>query len=150
MQQTVQTIEVSATPQQLFDVVADVGSYPGWATGVTEAEVLASDERGRPRRARMVIAAFHKRISYELDYTCEEPHRLEWTALPGPDLRAMDGYYEFVPLEEGGTRVIYALRADPAFPIPGFIRRQVEKTIVTTALRGLKRHTEAIAGRAET
>lgn len=149
MQQTVQTIEVSATPQQLFDVAADIAAYTDWATGVKEAEVLSSDDRGRPQRARMVIEGFIKRISYELSYTYDEPHRLEWAAIPGPDIRAMDGYYEFVALDDGGTRVIYALRADPAFPIPGFIRRQVEKQIVTTALRELKRHTEAIAGRTE-
>lgn len=146
MQQTVQTIEVSASPQQLFDVAADLDAYPQWATGVEAVDVLQTDAGGRPLRVRMVVDGFIKRITYVLEYSYDEPRRLEWTAEPGTDIKAMDGYYEFVALDDGGTRVIYALRADPAFPIPGFIRRQAERRIVTTALRELKRHTESMAG----
>jgi len=34
---------------------------------------------------------------------------------------------------------------DPAFSIPGFLRRQAEKQIVGTALRGLKKRAEETA-----
>ena len=39
-----------------------------------------------------------------------------------------------------------ALRATPAFTIPGFLRRQVEKQIVGTALRGLRERVTAQIG----
>jgi hypothetical protein len=39
--------------------------------------------------------------------------------------------------------VLFALRVDPAFTVPGFLRRQAEKQIVSSALRGLKRRAEA-------
>jgi hypothetical protein len=34
---------------------------------------------------------------------------------------------------------VYALTVDTKFTIPGFIKRQAEKQIVNTALRGLRR-----------
>ena len=56
----------------------------------------------------------------------------------------MDGCYEFEPLEGGGTQILYALRVEPAFVVPGFLRRQAEKEIVKRAVRGLKQHAETI------
>ena len=66
-----------------------------------------------------------------------------WSAEPGDDITAMDGSYQFNELDDGGTEVLYALRVDPAFSLPGFLRRQAEKQIVSSALRGLKRRAEA-------
>ena len=54
----------------------------------------------------------------------------------------MDGSYTFKSIGENRTQVVYALRAEPAFTIPGFLRRQVEKQIVSTALRGLRERVE--------
>jgi hypothetical protein len=34
---------------------------------------------------------------------------------------------------------VYSLSVEPKFTVPGFIRRQAEKQIVTTALRGLRK-----------
>jgi hypothetical protein len=40
---------------------------------------------------------------------------------------------------DGATEVVYALSVEPNFTVPGFLRRQAEKQIVTTALRGLRK-----------
>ena len=50
----------------------------------------------------------------------------------------MEGSYEFNELDDGGTEVVYALQVEPAFTVPGFLRRQAEKQIVSSALRGLE------------
>jgi ribosome-associated toxin RatA of RatAB toxin-antitoxin module len=143
---TVQSTEISATPAACFAVAADVGSYPEWATGVRTTEVLDVDARGRPARAHFVVDAMVKEIEYTLVYTYDEPNAISWVAEPGSDLKALDGSYTFRDLGDGNTEVVYALRADTAFTIPGFLRRQVEKQIVTTALRGLRERVERAAG----
>lgn len=143
---TVQSIEVDAEPAACFAVAADVAAYPEWATGVRSTEVLETDEQGRPRRAAFVIDGMVKEISYVLAYTYDEPHSMSWTAEPGDDLKALDGSYNFKDLGDGRTEIVYALRAEPAFTIPGFLRRQVEKQIVGTALRGLRERVAAVAG----
>ncbi len=144
MEGTVRCTETVASPEVLFAVAADLAAYPKWASGVRTVEVLAVDSEGRPSRARFEIDGFIRRISYELEYTYDPPRRLEWKAVPGPDIQAMEGYYEFEPLEGGGTQILYALRVAPAFVVPGFLRDQAEKEIVKRAVRGLKRYAEEI------
>lgn len=141
---TVQSIEIAATPEACFAVAADIATYPEWATGVRVTEVLDHDASGRVERAHFVIDGMVKEIAYTLRYTYEEPNRMAWTAEPGDDLNSLEGSYSFKALDDGGTEVVYALRAEPAFTIPGFLRRQVEKQIVGTALRGLRERVEQI------
>ena len=142
---TVQSIEIDAEPAACFAVASDVAAYPEWATGVRSTEVLEADADGKPLRAAFVIDGMVKEISYTLTYTYDEPYSIVWTAEPGPDLKAMEGSYTFKELGEDRTEIIYALRAEPAFTIPGFLRRQVEKQIVGTALRGLRERVAAVS-----
>lgn len=139
---TVQTIEIDASAAECFAVAADIASYPDWATGIRDIQILETGSDGRVSRAHFTIDGMVKEISYTLVYTYEEPTRISWSAEPGDDLELMDGSYAFNEVEGGKTEVVYALRAEPAFTIPGFLRRQVEKQIVGTALRGLRRQIE--------
>lgn len=143
MEGTVQRIEVSVDPQHVFEVALDLEAYPEWVTGMKEVEILDEDEFGRPLRAHMRADAMIKEINYTLVYSYELESGFSWEAEPGADIKAMAGSYEFNRLDEGGTEVVYALRVDPAFSIPGFLRKQAEKQIVSTALRGLKKRAES-------
>lgn len=143
---TIRSTETSAPPGVVFAVAADLEAYPDWATGVAAVEVLDTDEQGRAARASFTVDGFIKRISYELEYSYDEPHLIRWTAVPGEDIKEMEGSYEFRPLDEGGTAIAYALRVAPNFSVPGFLRRQAEKQIVQAALRGLRRQAEERAG----
>lgn len=135
---TFQTLEIDAPAEDLYDVVADVSLYPEWATGVKEAEVLETDAEGRVVRARFVLEGFIKEIRYVLRYHHDRPNSLSWTSEESDDLKMMEGSYTFNS-SDGATEVIYALTVEPKFTIPGFIRRQAERQIVTTALKGLRK-----------
>ena len=143
MEGTVQRIEVSAEPQHVYEVALDLEAYPEWANGVKEVEILEEDEHGRPTRVSFRADAMIKEITYTLLYSYEMEDGFSWSAEPGDDIKEMDGSYEFNALEGGSTEVLYALRVDPAFTLPGFLRRQAEKQIVSSALRGLKKRSEA-------
>lgn len=136
---TVQSIEIDAAPADIFAVALDIETYPEWASGVKQVEVLETDDEGRPHRAAFVLEGFVKEISYELVYDYDPPHRMSWKADPSPDINMLEGSYTFREKEEGATEVVYAFTVDPSFKVPGFIRRQAEKQIVTTALRGLRK-----------
>ncbi len=136
---TFQTLEIDATAEDLYDVAADIGSYPEWATGVKEVEVLETTEDGKVERARFVLEGFVKEIEYTLRYTHDRPNTLSWVAEEdSKDVKFLEGSYTFNPMD-GATEVVYALTVEPSFTIPGFLRRQAEKQIVTTALRGLRK-----------
>ncbi|MGH8913718.1 MAG: SRPBCC family protein [Acidimicrobiia bacterium] len=136
---TFQTLEIDAPAEALYDVAADIGSYPEWANGVKRVEVLATTADGKVERARFVVDVFIKEIEYVLRYTHDRPHALSWVAEDeSKDVRMLEGSYVFNPID-GATEVIYALSVEPNFIIPGYLRRQAEKQIVTTALRGLRK-----------
>ncbi len=141
---TVQSIEVSAPPQTVYEVALDLEQYPQWATGVKEVDILEEDELDRPLRVAFVADAMVKEIAYTLVYSYDMPNGFSWTAEAGEDINEMQGSYEFTELEDGSTEVLYALRVDPAFTLPGFLRRQAEKQIVSSALRGLKKRSESL------
>jgi ribosome-associated toxin RatA of RatAB toxin-antitoxin module len=146
---TVQSIETTASPDTVFEVAADLERYPEWASGVREVEIVERDAESLPRRARFVIDAMVKEISYVLTYDWSgAPESMTWEAEPNEDIRELVGSYEFSALPEGGTTIVYALRVEPGFQFPGFLRRQGEKHLISTALRGLRRRAEDIeAGR---
>lgn len=135
---TFQTLEIDATAEALYDVAADVASYPDWASGIKEVEVLESDSDGRVDRARFVVEGFVKEIEYVLKYTHDRPGMLSWVAEESNDLKMLEGSYQFAP-SDGATEVVYSLTVEPKFTIPGFLKRQAERQIVTTALRGLRK-----------
>lgn len=134
---TFQTLEIDAPAGDLYDVAADIASYPEWATGVKEVEVLETDAEDRVIRARFVLDGFVKEIEYVLRYTHDRPNALTWEAEESPDLKMLEGSYRF-NVTDDATEVLYALKVEPNFKVPGFVRRQAEKQIVTTALRGLR------------
>ncbi len=136
---TFSTLEIDASAEDLYDAAADVAAYPDWASGVKEVEVLGLDAEGRVDRARFVLEGFVKEIEYVLKYTHDRPHVLSWMAEESDDLKMLEGSYQFQPTENDATEVVYSLTVEPTFIIPGFIRRQAEKQIVTTALRGLRK-----------
>lgn len=141
---TVQKVEISAAPQHVFEVALDLEAYPEWADGVKSVEITKEDDYGRPETADFVIEAMIKEISYTLTYDYEYENGFAWTATPNADIKLLEGRYEFNELGDG-CAVVYALKIDPVFTVPGFLRRQAEKQIVGTALRGLKKRAEESA-----
>jgi uncharacterized membrane protein len=136
---TFQTLEIDAPAEALYDVAADIASYPEWATGVKEVEVLERTSEGLVERARFVVAGMVKEIEYVLRYTHDRPNVLSWVAEEdSKDVKMLEGSYTFTAVD-GATEVVYALTVEPNFKMPGFLRRQAENQIVTTALRGLRK-----------
>ncbi len=142
---TVQSIEIGAPPEFIFEVLADLESYPEWITAMREVEILERDGDGRPQRVHFLVDAMIKVISYDLEYEYDPPAKMAWTAVPGEDIRQMVGSYELTPLSDEVTDVVYALLVEPAFTVPGFLRRQAEKQLIGTALRGLKKRVDQLA-----
>ncbi len=139
---TIQSIEIAAEPADIFAIAADVSAYPDWAQGVRSVDVHETDDHGRPARATFTIDGMMKPITYTLAYEYSEPESISWEAEPGSDIKEMKGSYQFKSIESG-TEVVYALRVELGFTLPGFVRRQAERQIVGVALRGLKKQAES-------
>ena len=142
MEGTAQTIEVAASQQFVYEIALDIETYPDWAGGVKSVAVTEEDEYGRPTVADFTVDAMIKETAPSATPLAAGAHAFAWTARPNDDLTLLEGTYTFNVIDDDNTEVIYALRAEPNFTVPGFLRRQAEKQIVGTALRGLKKRAE--------
>jgi hypothetical protein len=141
---TSSSITVATAQAAVMKVIADFSAYPEWATGVRSAEVLESGPDGRPLRVRFGLDAGVIKDSYVLAYDWDGDGSVRWRLVePGSMVTEMAGAYELAGDGEG-TRVSYELTVGTRVPMLGIIRRRAEKTIIETALKGLKSRAESI------
>jgi carbon monoxide dehydrogenase subunit G len=140
--QTESRITIDAPQAAVMAVIADLTSYPEWAGGVKSVEVLTEYDDGRPGDARFSLDSGPIKDSYVLAYEWEGDDAVSWTmGEPGSMVSGMDGRYELTPSGDS-TEVVYKLAVDVKIPMLGMIKRKAEKTIVDTALKGLKKRVE--------
>jgi ribosome-associated toxin RatA of RatAB toxin-antitoxin module len=138
-----QTIEIDASPEELFAIVSDLESYPEWVDAMREVEILDVDDNDLPLRSTMTLDVSVRTVRYTLSYEYDYPVSMEWTSEEGGDIRRIDGSYRFDQDAEGEpTTVTYELTIDPGFPVPGFLMRKAQQAIISAALNGLKQQAE--------
>ncbi len=130
------TTVVAASPEACYALIADIESYPLWATDVSSAAVIKSDPDGRVETAAFCVEALGRTARYTLAYDhAGAPRHLRWKLVDGDVVRQLDGCYEFIPTAEPGrTEVLYQLELELAVPLPGFVKRRAERRIAHTAL----------------
>ena len=137
------TITISAPPDAVMAVIADIDRYPEWTGQIKSAEVLDAAADGRPRQARFVMDAGVLKDEYVLEY--------DWNAsgvawhLVGTSAvqKSQVGSYAVAPRGEG-TEVTYSLSVDIAMPMLGMFKRKAEKMIMDSALKELKKRVEQL------
>lgn len=145
---TSSSISVAADRSTVMAVIADFAAYPDWATGVKSAEVLESGPDGRPRQVRFGLDAGMIKDSYVLAYDWNEEDSVQWElAEQGSMVTDMSGAYVLTAGNGADTRVSYELAVGTKMPMIGMLKRRAEKTIIDTALRGLKKRAESIRDR---
>ena len=146
---TSSSITVAAPPATVMGVIADFGAYPEWATGVRSAEAVEAGPDGRPRRVRFGLDAGVIRDSYVLAYDWDGDASVRWElAEAGSMVTEMSGAYLLT--DDGtGTRVSYELAVGTRLPMIGLLKRRAEKTIIDTALKGLKSRAESVSDQAQ-
>ena len=134
---------MAAGRSAIMNVIADFGSYPEWATGVRSAEVLEEGQDGRPLRVRFGLDAGIIRDSYVLAYDWDGDAAVRWRlAEAGSMVTEMSGAYLLAD-DGAGTKVSYELAVGTRVPMIGMLKRRAEKTIIDTALKGLKSRVES-------
>jgi Polyketide cyclase / dehydrase and lipid transport len=143
---TTSTILIAVPRKNVMSVIAEFAAYPDWATGVRSAQVLDSGADGRARRVRFMLDAGVIKDSYVLGYDWDDDSQVRWElAEPGSMISEMSGRYLLAD-QGDGTEVTYDLAVGIRIPMIGMLRRRAEKTIIDTALKGLKSRAEAIGG----
>jgi hypothetical protein len=139
---TSSSITVAAAKPTVMRVIADFGAYPEWASGIRSAEVLVAGPDGRPEQVRFGLDAGVIKDSYVLSYNWDGDAAVRWQlAEAGSVVTEMSGGYLLA--EDGqGTEVRYELAVGTRVPL-GLLKRRAERTIIETALKGLKSRAES-------
>jgi hypothetical protein len=132
-----QSVEVPATQAAVLALLRDVGSQPEWIPEILEAEVLSSDEQGRPLTAKFAASSSVGTDRYTLAYH-HSPHGMSWTMVKGRLQTGQEGVYTLESAGRGRTKVTYELTIHHNLPLPGFIRSRVIKGLVSDTLNGLR------------
>jgi ribosome-associated toxin RatA of RatAB toxin-antitoxin module len=140
---TSSSITIEAAPADVMGVIADFDRYPDWTGEVKEAQVLATDDKGRAEQVRLVMDAGAIKDDQTLAYTWSGDHEVSWTLVKSQMLRSLDGTYLLKPVGEDTTLVTYRLTVDVKIPMLGMIKRKAEKVVIDRALAGLKKRVES-------
>ncbi|MFI1399066.1 SRPBCC family protein [Streptomyces sp. NPDC020681] len=141
---TSSSITIEAAPADVMGVISDFARYPEWTGEVKEAEVLATDDKGRAEQVRLVLDAGAIKDDHTLAYTWNGDNEVSWTLVKSQMLRAIDGSYTLAAVGGGDrTEVTYQLTVDVKIPMLGMIKRKAEKVIIDRALAGLKKRVES-------
>lgn len=136
------SIDVSASAEELFAVVTDFDAYPEWNPNIKEVEVTETDAEGRGSKVWFKVDVKIKVLSYTLAYDYSgAPRSLSWDLVDG-EIKALEGSYTFDEFDDV-TEVRYEMAIDPGFPVPGFVKKQAEKQIARGALQDLKKRVES-------
>ena len=140
-------IIISRPVADVFAVVADIGAYPAWISGLQSVEITERDETsGLATLACFTAGAMGITITYTLRYTATENDfggkKLAWRSIGG-GVKSIVGQYDLSPVDENATRVAYSLDVDTGFAMPALLRRTAIGLIVGAALPDLKKHVES-------
>ena len=135
-------IMIGAPRADVMAVIADFAAYPQWASAVRVAQPLAQDAGGRASRVRFTLDAGVIKDTYVLGYDWDGDAGVRWQlAEAGSVISGMSGGYALAE-RASGTEATYDLAVDLRIPMPGLLKRRAEKTIIDTALKGLKNRAE--------
>jgi hypothetical protein len=136
------TVEIDAPIETCFGAIIDYETFPKWQGAVVDTEVLDWDSKGRGKRVRLFIDAKVRKVDYTLDYSYDEPQRIEWDFVEGNGINGADGHYLFEDLGDDRTRATYKLGLEVGIPLPGPVARRAHKTTLKGSVDDLKKEAE--------
>lgn len=148
---TTSSIDISAPPGVVLDVIADFEAYPDWAHQFSRVTLLSEHGDGWADHVEYVLDAGVIRDTYVLGYdwdgvTDDGTGLLTWSLVRAEHvLKGLNGSYRLQGAPGGGTSVTYSLTVDLKIPMIGMLKRKAEKVIVTTALTELQKRAESLA-----
>ena len=137
--------EINAPIADVWAVVEDVLSAPGWQGGLDAVTALENDPEGRPTLVESENDIKVRRIKSRVRFSYDAPTRLSWSQEKG-DMKSVDGAWELEDLGDGRTKATYSLDADPGRVLGLVIRGPVEAATRAIFVNGrpgeLKRRVE--------
>jgi coenzyme Q-binding protein COQ10 len=101
-----ETKHLPYTPEQLFDLVADVGRYDEFLPWVVAVRIRSSSETETVADLVVGFNAFKERFTSRVKK--QQPTRIEVDYIEGP-LKYLHNAWRFEPASDGGTKVHFSV-----------------------------------------
>jgi carbon monoxide dehydrogenase subunit G len=135
------TIEIDATPDEVFDAITDYETFSNWQSAVISADVETREKRSKLGEVvHYEIDAKVRTATYTLKYNYDRPERIGWDFVEGNGLNDMQGGYE-IKASGSGAKATYKVGVDVS-GVPGPILKRVQKQTVKKANEDLKAEAE--------
>jgi carbon monoxide dehydrogenase subunit G len=135
------TIEIDASPDEVFDAITDYETFAKWQSAVISANVESREKRSKlGETVSYEIDGKVRTVRYTLKYNYDRPERIGWDYVEGEGLNRLEGGYEIKPSGTGATAK-YKVGIDVA-GVPGPILKRVQKATVKKANEDLKAEAE--------
>jgi len=142
--QTQGTIDINADPKAIMAVIEDYDAYPEWAGQIKKVEIRERDDDKRGKQVYYEVSQGPMKADYVLEYTYKpNDGGVSWIFVEGHGLRDLQGDYTLEPKGDQ-THVTYKAKVDITIPMLGMIKRKMEKLVIDTALKGLKKRVESM------
>lgn len=132
--------------KDLYTAITDYASYPQFVTGMKDARV----EEGPQGRKVHFDLELMKRLQYSvlIESKLDEAAgtaRVWWKLDRSEFFKANNGSWELKALGPSKTEVTYKLDLDFAFPVPGFILKNLVKGSLPSAIRDFGERARLVA-----
>lgn len=135
-------IQVKGSVEACYAVATDFDAYPDWEKNTLKAEVRETDAEGRATQVWFEFDTPVRVVSYTLAYDHSEgPNALSFDLIEG-GLREMNGRWTF-ETDGDETTVVYEMSVRPDFPLPGLIKRALEKKMSRSCVKTVRSRVEA-------
>jgi carbon monoxide dehydrogenase subunit G len=142
--QTQGSIDINADPKAIMAVIEDYEAYPEWAGQIKKVDVRERDADKRGKQVYYEVSQGPMKADYVLEYTYKpNDGGVSWIFVEGHGLRDLQGDYTLEP-KGAQTHVTYKAKVDITIPMLGMIKRKMEKLVIDTALKGLKKRVESL------
>lgn len=111
-------IEIAAPVEKVFDVVADVASYPQFLDGLGMVGVEILDSGDDFQVVKHAVKKMGTVVSYTLRYSLQKPEKITWSFVEGQMMKDNRGSWEFTGLGDDRTRARYQVEVRFGMLVP--------------------------------
>ena len=142
MSAAVQSIEINASVDTVYDVIVDYEKYPEFLPEMERAEVVARD--GDTVDVEFSLNLI-KRLTYTLRLVGEPKVAVSWSLVVGM-FQKNDGGWLLEALADGRTRATYRVDVAVGVFVPGAITKRLVGSTLPTTLAAFKARAESLSG----
>lgn len=139
-----ESFSVSASPEQAFQVLADVESYPQFVPHITKAKILARTKGGWRVEFGMTII---QPIVYTVAMKFDPPYRITWKLVKGDYLKANEGSWKIAAQSAQKVDIAYEMSLELSVWIPAMVLKPIMASTFPAMLRAFQKRIAATAKR---